>query len=364
MNRRVLLKQIGAGLTIIGAGQFKTFATPVNNPSIRTGDQPIRLSSNENPYGPAPIARAAMAESIAGSNRYNWNTASDLIAAIARKNNVTDDNILIGPGSTEILDLTFRLSEYREGSFIIANPSYSSWTKTAETSGLRKISVPLTSDKRHDLPAMLSAIQADTRFVYVCNPNNPTGTICDHQSLVTFIQEATKRTTVIVDEAYLDFTEQSSVSSLTSDNKNLIIVKTFSKIYGLAGARTGYAMAHKDTIDKLSRLQTWPNGGISVVSRAGAIASLKAGDFVKQCYARNEETRKYTIEQLTRLNITCVPSHTNFIYFSLANYSKDFFGLLKSNNIQGTNIYEEDGRWTRITVGSMQEMQQFVAAIK
>jgi histidinol-phosphate aminotransferase len=364
MNRRLLLKQLGAGLTFIGAGQLRTFATPVSNHSIQAGNQPVRLSSNENPYGPAPVAMAAMAESIAGSNRYNWNTASDLIAAIARKNNVADDNILIGPGSTEILDLTFRLPEHQGGSFIIASPSYNSWTKTAEASGLRKIAVPLTGDKRHDLPAMLAAIQPDTRFVYVCNPNNPTGTICDHESLATFINEATKRVTVIADEAYLDFTAQRSVSRLAGDNKNLIIVKTFSKIYGLAGARTGYAISHKDTIDKLSRLQTWPNGGISVVSRAGAIASLKADDFVNQCYVKNEAARKYTIEQLTRLNITCVPSHTNFIYFSLANYSKDYFALLKSNNIQGTNIYEEDGRWTRITVGSMQEMQQFVAAIK
>ncbi len=364
MNRRTLLKQMGTGLTFIGAGQLNAFAGPATSRSTTDSNQPVRLSSNENPYGPSPLARAAMAESIAASNRYNWNTASDLISAIARKNNVTDENILIGPGSTEILDLSTRLWEYPEGNFIIANPSYSSWTKTAELSGLRKIAVPLTSDKRHDLPGMLAAIKPGTRFVYVCNPNNPTGTICDYESLATFIKEATKKVPVIADEAYLDYTTQRSLSGLVSDNKNLIVIKTFSKIYGLAGARTGYAISHKDTIDKLSRLQTWPNGGISVVSRAGAIASLKDNDFVRQCYAKNEEVRKYTMEQLARLNITCILTHTNFIYFSLTNYSKDFFGLLKSNNIQGTDIFEAAGSWSRITVGSMQEMQQFVAAIK
>ena len=169
----------------------------------------------------------------------------------------------------------------------------------------------------------------------------------------------------MVDEAYLDFTDQPSVSNLVTDNKNLIVVKTFSKIYGLAGARIGYAIAHKDTINHFADdLQTWANGSVSVVSRAGAIASLTDNDFVSQCYSKNEAARKYTIEQLTQLNITCIPSHTNFIYFSLTNYKKDFLALLKSNNIQGTYIYEEDGKWTRITVGTMDEMQKFITAIK
>jgi histidinol-phosphate aminotransferase len=127
----------------------------------------------------------------------------------------------------------------------------------------------------------------------------------------------------------------------------------------------GYAIAHKDTINHFGDdLQTWANGSVGVVSRAGALASLADNDFVKQCYAKNEAARKYTIEQLTQLNITCIPSHTNFIYFSLTNYKQDYFALLKSNNIQGTYIYEEDGKWTRITVGTMDEMQKFITAIK
>ena len=149
-----------------------------------------------------------------------------------------------------------------------------------------------------------------------------------------------------------------------TENKNLIVVKTFSKIYGLAGARIGYAIAHPDTISYLgNNLQTWANGSVSVVSRAGAIASLADINFVNQCYAKNEEARKYTIQKLEQINISCIPTHTNFIYFSLANYKKDFFALLKSNNIEGTNIYEQDGKWTRITVGTMPEMQKFIAAI-
>jgi histidinol-phosphate aminotransferase len=366
-NRRKWLQQIGIVTAGLGIAQFKTFASPTTNLLIFAppDDSPLRLSSNENPYGPSPLARTAMTDSITNSNRYNWDTTGKLISALAKKNNVTDDNILIGAGSTEILDLVVQYFAFQKGSFIVASPSYTSWAKTAEKLGLKKISVLLTKDKLHDLTAMLAAITTDTKLIYVCNPNNPTGTICENTALISFIQEATKKVTVMVDEAYLDFIDQPSVSNLVTDNKNLIVVKTFSKIYGLAGARMGYAIAHKDTINHFGDdLQTWANGSVGVVSRAGALASLADNDFVKQCYAKNEAASKFTIEQLTQLNITCIPSHTNFIYFSLTNYKQDYFALLKSNNIQGTYIYEEDGKWTRITVGTMDEMQKFITAIK
>ena len=365
-NRRLWLKHVGLGLAGIGLSNLQSFASPANDFFKFSPDNlPIRLSSNENPYGPSPLAWTAMTEAVKNSNRYNWNTTENLISALAKKNNVTTDNILVGAGSTEIIDFVVQYFAFQKGSFIVANPSYTSWAKTAEKLGLKKISISLTKDKQHDLAAMLSAIYDDTKLIYVCNPNNPTGTVCEHKALKSFIKDATKKVTVMIDEAYIDFTDQPSVSNLVTGNKNLIVVKTFSKIYGLAGARIGYAIAHKDTINQIGdNMQTWANGSVSVVSRAGAIASLADNDFVKQCYAKNQAARKYTIERLARLNITSIPSHTNFIYFSLANYKRDFFDLLKSNNIQGTYIYEENGKWTRITVGSMQEMQLFISAIE
>jgi len=365
-NRRTLLKQMGLGVITLSVSPFKSFDLPTAD--FFNFDQPddgiIRLSSNENPYGPSPLARTAMASSLNSSNRYNWNTTGDLMKAIAKKNKVSDENILIGAGSTEIIDLVARSFASSKGSFVVANPSFTNWAKTAEKLGQKKISVPLTNDKRINLAAMLQAIEPDTKMVYICNPNNPTGTICENGELISFIKEATKRTAVMIDEAYIDFSGDHSVSHLVIENKNLVVVRTFSKIYGLAGARVGYAMGHAETIKQVSQLQSWANGGVSVVSRAGAIASLTDDDFVKQCYAKNEAARKYTIEQLESFNISCIPSHTNFIYFSLANYKRDFFELLKSNNILGTHVFEENGKWTRITVGTMEEMKKFIAAIK
>ena len=364
-NRRLLLKQIGLGVAGIGLANFKSFSSPTQDFYKFSADNlPIKLSSNENPYGPSPFARTAMIDNINISNRYNWELTTELIEALAKKNNVNADNILMGAGSTEILDLTARFSALKKGSLIIADPSYAYWTDAAQKSGLEKITVSLTADKKLNLDAMLKAIKPDTRLIYVCNPNNPTGTICDRNKLIKFITEATKKAVVLVDEAYIDFTDQQSLSSLVIENRNLIVAKTFSKIYGLAGARIGYGIANTKTLEQLSELQSWVNGSISVPSTAAALASLKDEKFVSGTYSLNEKVRLFTTEQLEKLNLDCIPSYTNFIYFSLTNYKKDFFNQLKTNNIIGTKIYEEQGRWTRITVGTMQDMQKFISAIE
>ncbi len=363
-NRRLWLKQISLGVAGIGLADLKSFAAPAKDIFKPSPDGlPIRLSSNENPYGPSPLARAAMMENINISNRYNWQLTAELIETIAKINNVATGNILMGAGSTEILDLVARFSALKKGSLIIADPSYAYWTETAQRSGLKKIAVPLTADKKLNLDAMFKAIKPDTKLIYVCNPNNPTGTICDRNKLIKFINEATKKTMVLVDEAYIDFTDQQSICTQAIDNKNLIVAKTFSKIYGLAGARIGYAIGNTKTIEQLGELQSWVNGSISVVSAAAALASLKDGKFVADTISLNEKARKYTIEHLEKSDLVCIPSSSNFIYFSLANYKKDFFQQLETNNILGTKIYEEQGKWTRITVGTMQEMQKFISAI-
>jgi len=364
-NRRHWLKQIGLSVAGIGLSNLDAISAPIDLLAKDSANNlPIRLSSNENPYGPSPLARATMIENINISNRYNWELSTELIKAVAKKNNISTSNILLGAGSTEILDLVTRLSSTKKGSFLIADPSYSYWTEAAEKLGLKKITVPLTKSKQLDLGAMLTAIQPDTRLIYICNPNNPTGSIADRADLVRFINEACKKAIVLIDEAYIDYTSQESLSALAIENKNLIIAKTFSKIYGLAGARVGYAIANNKTIEQLSELKSWASGSISVASTAAALAALSDEKFVSEALSLNKNARQFTIENLKKLNIVCIPSNTNFIYFSLTNYKKDFFEQLKNNNIIGTKIYEEQGKWTRITVGTMQEMQKFIGAIQ
>ena len=364
-NRRNWLKKVSLGIVGLGVGQLETFSNPItDNYDLNTVDFPILLRSNENPYGPSPLARVAMAESVNISNRYGWKTTSELISEIAKRNIVNSNNILTAAGSTEILDLVLLFAAHEKGSFIIANPTYDYWTYPSEKLGLSRISVPLDANKKYDLSAMLNAIKSDTRLIYICNPNNPTGTICKRDELVNFINEVPKKIIVLVDEAYIDFTRQQSLTNLVLENKNLIIAKTFSKMYGLAGARIGYAVAHETTINQISELISGSNSSFSVVSAAGALASLKDEGFKEKVYVLNEKVKKYTIDQLENLNITCIPSNSNFIYFSLLNYKKDFFAQLEKYNIQGTKIYEENGKWSRITMGTMQEMEMFIKALK
>ncbi|NML21276.1 histidinol-phosphate aminotransferase family protein [Pseudoflavitalea sp. G-6-1-2] len=364
-NRRTWLKYVGAGMAGISLLPLQSFTDTFHeqHEALDTADAVLRLSSNENPYGPSPAAIAAMTAVLKLSNRYNFDVSSDLIAAIAAKHELGADNVLVTAGSTELLDLMPRYNGTSRGSFVVSEPTFAYWGKLAEKNGFQKISVPLTADKKEDLSAMLSAMRADTTMVYLCNPNNPTGSICTTAELKAFIAEASKRVTVVVDEAYIEYTSEPSMSSLVNTNKNLVVIKTFSKIYGLAGARIGYALAHPDTIEALSQLQTWSNGDISLASRVAAMASLKDVEFTKHCRQQNDTVKAYTVEQLNRLKLKSIPSHTNFVYFSLEGYQKDYFELLKQHNVQGTYMYEPMGKWTRITVGTMEEMRRFTKVI-
>lgn len=367
-NRRLWLKKIGIGVAGIGLSNFNSFASPLVSEnlinSLENDANLIFLRSNENPYGPSPLARKTFAENVNISNRYNWDIEEQIISAIALKNSVKDENILLGAGSTEILDLVAKFVSLDKGNYVIADPSYDYWTVTLDNFGLTKNKVPLTADKKINLEAMLKAMNQNTKLVYICNPNNPTGTICERDALVEFIAKISQNTIVLIDEAYLEFTKQQSLSNIINDHKNIIIAKTFSKIYGLAGARIGYAIASKTIIDDLANLQSNTNNSVSVLSKLAAIASLKDDKFISSCYSLNENVRQYTISELKKLNCECISSNTNFIYFSLAKYNKDYFKQLENNNIQGGRIYEEEGKWTRITVGKMDEMKKFIKAME
>ncbi len=366
-NRRDWLKLAGLGITGMSIGQLNSFAnvTPISTTlQPNRNNATILLRSNENPYGPSPKARIAMSEHINDSNRYGRSVRSNLISAIAEENEVSKEQILLEAGSTKILDLLLQFSATKKGNFVLAKNTYNYWTSPSNELGIQRIEVPLKNDKKHDLKALLNAIETDTRMMYICNPDNPTGTIIERDELKLFINEATKKTMVVVDEAYIEYSNQKSVSNLTIENKNLIVVRTFSKMYGLAGARVGYAIANKSSVDKLRKLQSWSNGSVSVISAAGALASLRDMTFRKKVYLENEKVKKYTIEEFERIGISCIQSHSNFIYFSLANYKKDFFKQLEENNILGTRVYEEDGKWSRITIGTIEEMKKVVASLK
>lgn len=362
IHRRSLLKLT----SILAAGIALPSKSVLANTkhAIRFAEGPIRLTSNENPYGPSLMARQAMAEAIVQSNRYPWDVTTKLREKLGALHGLSKDHILMGAGSSEILGLTAQLAALNKGNAITADPAFSIWIPAAEKLGLTIIKVPLTEDKRHNLPAMLSQLKDDTCLFYICNPNNPTGTTLPSDTVKNAAEEASKKALVIIDEAYLEYSNEPSLASLVNNNKNIVIAKTFSKIYGLAGARIGYAIAHPDTIQKLAGLQPWVNAGASAVSLAAALASLEDKAFIQSSKEKNTEANHFTQKELTSLGLKVIPSQTNFIYYSLGDYKGDWQEALRSKNILTGRIAEANGQWTRTTIGTMTEMRQFISAVK
>jgi histidinol-phosphate aminotransferase len=365
INRRDLLRQGSlalAGLTF--AGRFTAAANNEQHRKFSPTGSVIKLSANENPYGPSPLARKAMADAVVSSNRYPWDNTTALRTALGKHYGLTNEHVLIGAGSSEILGLVAQHAALAKGNAITADPSFSIWVRAAETLGMQVIKVPLTADKKHNLPAMMARLNNETRLVYVCNPNNPTGTILPSAEVKSFVEEVSKKTLVLLDEAYIEYCDQPTLAGMVANNRNLIVAKTFSKIYGLAGARIGYALAHPETINKLASLQPWQNAGASAVSVAGAIASLQDADFLTMSKERNRKAGAYTMKELQSMGYPCIPSDTNFLYYSIRSFNGNWMEQLRARNILTGRITEEEGKWTRTTIGTWEEMQAFIAAVK
>src|SRR4030095_3207778 len=253
---------------------------------------PIWLNSNENAYGPSPFAQKAIMDSYKKSNRYPDDYLPLLKKKIAEHWNVSGENILLGAGSSDIIGLACQHVAKTKGHILTSEPSYKVWNGQASSFGHSFKRVPLNSEKKTDLPKVVEAITGETRMIYVCNPNNPTGTSVEVSELKDHVVTASQKTFVFIDEAYTEYAELPSLASLAISNPNIVVAKTFSKVYGLAGARVGYAIAHPDTIQSLSRYQPWPDAGVSMVSCNAAMASLDDKEFVKQCREKAKAARE------------------------------------------------------------------------
>jgi len=351
-----------AGLTLAPQSVFATQDIdfqPLNS-------EPIRLGGNENPYGPAPSALKAMQDALKLSNRYPWNLTAQLREEIAKANGLAVENVIIGSGSSEILGLAAQWAALQKGNIVVADPTFGIWMNAAETLGLQIKKMPLTNEKVHDLPQMAAAIDHDTKVIYLCNPNNPTGTIISSEKLKDFITDISKDRLILLDEAYIEYTEEPSLAHLVADHKNIIVARTFSKIYGLAGARIGYGLAHPDTIKILNGLQPWSNHGGSAVSLAAARASLADAAFVKESRQKNEQVKAFVYNELKKMGIDYIPSFTNFIYYSAEYYKgKDLRQDYAAKNILVGGIVTNDtGKWARMSMGTMDDMKQLMNVIK
>lgn len=356
MDRRSLLKYTSLGIAAFGWSR-DLFANEVLHPANPAAEV-IKLSSNENPYGPSPMARKAMAEAVRTSNRYQWDQSMLLRKELAKLTGHTEQNIIIGAGSSDLLGVICLLASEKPGNVVAPYPTFRLWMDAAATLGLATRSVPVDSQKDTDLQRMKEAIDAQTRLVYLCNPNNPTGIPIPANDLRAFIKEVPSHIWILLDEAYTEFEDTPGMADMIRDFPNLIIAKTFSKIYGMAGCRVGYALAREETIKRLVALQPWANAAPGAVSVAGALAALQDTEFFHYVKRENARCRKIFCETLDQLGLPYAPSATSFVYFNTEKYPKDLAKHLQAHNIVGARTFEEGTSWRRLSIGTEAEMRR------
>ena len=325
-----------------------------------------KLNANENPYGPSPMAMEAFKNSVSGGNRYAWKELFQLVDKIADFEKVESKNIMMGPGSSDLLEKTAMVFFKDGGNVVSADPSYMSLIRVAESVGATWKPVPLKEDWSHDLKAMEEAIDDQTKLVYICNPNNPTGSMTDHEELVDFCSRVSEKVPVFVDEAYLWFLEdgaKKSMVSLINQGKNVIIARTFSKIHGMAGLRVGYIVALEETLNRLKKI-TRGGMGITLPSVYGAIAAMDDADFIDKSRTLNAECREYVYSSLKQLGIdSYVPSSTSFIIFPIQMEGKPFLEQMTELKVGVRAFQFMDQNWCRVSMGTMEEMKTFTSAL-
>ena len=363
MQRRDLLKQTALTLAAFSFSRDLFAAEAEKLIQLPDVDKVIKLSSNENPHGPSPASRKAMMDAVTGSNRYPWDVTTKLREEIGALTGHTKEHIVIGAGSSELLGLTAVWAAMQKGNAVAPDPTFRLWMPAARKTGLDIKLVPLTEKKETDLQRMKEAMNAETKMVYLCNPGNPTGTIIPANELEAFIKEVAPKAIVLLDEAYTEFCDEPSMAHLVNDYPNLVIAKTFSKVYGMAGARVGYVLAHPATVKKLNELQPWANAGASAVSLAGALAAIKDKAFIAYCKKENAAARAIFYKALEQAGIPYIPSHTSFVYFNTANFGKDVKAMLEAKGIVGARTFEEGTKWLRLSVGTQDEMKKAAAAL-
>lgn len=344
----------------LGSRAFRELVPRRELPELRA-----RLLANENPYGPGPAARAAAADAIAMGNRYQHATADLLRAEIAEFEGVPEEYVMITPGSSDALEKAAVVHFQYGGNIVAADPAYMSIIVAARGLGATWKEVPTTRDWQHDLPAMRAAVDGETKLIYVCNPNNPTGTLTDPGTLHAFCDAATDDTPpVFVDEAYLEFLPDRTGATMVPHvlaGRNVMVAKTFSKIHGMAGLRVGYLLAHPDKlaqIDQISRA----NMGLCRTSLEAARASLADTAFQDMSRERIAAAREQTRRGLEDLGFTPLDSHASFMLFPIAMPGEQMLDGMFERGI-GVRAFEIHGEpHCRVSMGTPEEMELFLAA--
>lgn len=359
-SRRHFLQLAGAGLALAGSGLPRLAqAQPATATAAAPapGEGAVLLNFNECPYGPSAAAQQAARDSVAGCGRYRFELAGQVRDAFIEQARVPADHVRLYPGSSEPLNRAATVWTGPQAALVVADPTFETLGEVAAAHGAHVQKVPLRGDGAHDLRAMVAAAHArPTGLLYVCNPNNPTGSISPPDELAWLLAHKPASTRVLVDEAYLQYSEQPSLITQVAQRDDLIVLRTFSKLYGMAGLRMGVAAAHPDRLRELASLGDNP---LPVPALAAALASLRDPQLIPQRRLQNAKARQATIAWLGKRGFSCLPSEANCF---VVDVQRDGAAFAKSMVENGVVIGRSWPIWpqrVRVTVGTEAEMAAF-----
>src|SRR5947199_1502768 len=296
--------------------------------------------------------------------RYPDEANDVLIEKIAKINGVNREQIVLGDGSSEMLKVCAEtFTGPTQGKLIAADPTFEAILEYSKAGGGEVVRVPLIADFHHDLAKMGAAAQKG--LIYICNPNNPTASITPKSDLRSLIEKTPRDTMILVDEAYFhyaDSPEYESVIPLVKDHPNLIVARTFSKIYGMAGLRCGYCVAQPDTIKRMHGFQMWDS--VNIMALAAASASLDDAGQVNNGRKMNSEAKSFTLTELQKLGYKSIPSQANFIMFDCKRPVVPIIKAMKERNVQVGRLFPALPNHMRVTIGKKSEMEAFVSAFR
>jgi len=319
----------------------------------------VIIDANENPLGPCGAAREAIAGITAQGGRYCPWLAEDLIGLFAKAEGLKPEYVRAFPGSSEPLHFSVLAFTSPTKSYVTADPGYEAGMHAAKISGARVAKVPLTATYAHDVKAMLAA-GPDAGVFYICSPNNPTGTLTRHTDIEFLLQNKPKGSIALVDEAYIHFSDGTSGIDLVKGNQDLIILRTFSKIYGMAGLRCGFAIGRPDLLEKLSAFGGW--GNIPVTASSAAIASMKDAQLVPERKRINSTIRGSIFSWLDSKGYAYMPSQSNCFMVDTKRPAKEMIAAFASENVFVGRAWPAVPTHLRVTVGTQSEMERFQEA--
>jgi len=321
----------------------------------------VFIDANENPLGPSQAARDAISAIIPQGGRYCDNLTDDLIHAFAQIEGVNPEYIHAFPGSSTPLNCAVRAFTSAQKSYVTADPGYEAGMYAAADVQTRVVKVPLTRDYTHDVKAMLAA-GTDAGLFYLCTPNNPTGTLTSHSDIEYLVEKKPAGSVVMVDEAYIHFSSAPSVLDLVKAGKDVIVLRTCSKIYGMAGLRCGFAVARPDLLEKIMRMGGWNFMPITAV--VAATVSLKDADLVPERRRINASIRQETFQWLDRNGYSYIPSESNCFLLDTKRPGKQAIDAMATQNVFVGRIWPVMPTHVRVTIGTRDEMSRFQSAFQ